>query len=130
MRILRAGEVPTRRLGAEERATYDSDILRIVITRMPPRTQNEHWHERLVEATYVLEGEIEVCERDGDGEPAWVRLGPDDCVVWLPGRSHNVRNLGPAHARTLTAKFAAPLDLDAEAFALLAAGDWIGRETS
>ena len=128
MQIIRQRDAPTKELGREQRWYYQSEQLRVVITRIPPgHVQNEHRHEHLYDAVYVLEGEVEVSERlDGVLRSETVSAG--DFVVFSPGPHHNVANRPSAPAVTLTLKFSPDLRLDAEAFNALCETDWYSFE--
>lgn len=123
MKVLHKSDAPAEMLGDEARRRYTADHLRIVVTDIPAgHVENEHSHDRLGEAIWVLAGEVEISERDAGGVTTeTIREG--DLVVFGPGRFHNVANRSASPARMLTVKFATPLDLETTDFA-----DWRGYD--
>jgi quercetin dioxygenase-like cupin family protein len=130
MQIIREKDAATKQLGREQRSYFQSEQLRAVITRLPPgHVQNEHRHERLYDAAYVLEGEIEVSEV-ADNEPRSERASAGDFVVFRPGAYHNVANRSEAPAVTLTLKFLHDPQMDADTFNRLCETDWMPAEVA
>ena len=124
MKILHQSDAPLEMLGDEPRRRYTTNHLRVVITDIPAgHVENEHRHDRLGEAIWVLAGEVEIWERDADGVTTET-IGEGDLVVFSPGRFHNVANRSTMPARMLTVKFAVPLDIETTDFA-----DWRGYES-
>ncbi|MGH2967155.1 MAG: cupin domain-containing protein [Solirubrobacterales bacterium] len=124
MEIHRYETVPHELRGAEVRDQYDSEHFRIVVTHIPAgHVQNEHRHTHLYDITWVVDGEVEVSERDGDVVASAV-LRPGDLVVCSPGRFHNIANRSLGPATLLTLKFVRPTRLTPKQFADLCQGDW------
>lgn len=124
MKVIRRQDAPSRHLGQEQRWSYQGEQVRVVITRIPPgHVQNEHRHDKMYDATYVLEGEVEMSERL-DGELRWETVRKDDFVVFAPGPSHNIANRSDVDAVMLTLKFVRDPNIDAAFFQTLCETDW------
>ncbi len=128
MQIIRQIDTPSEELGRERRWYYQTEQLRVVITKIPAgHVQNEHRHEKMYDATYILEGEVEVSERiDGQVRHETAKAG--DFVVFAPGPYHNIANQSGSEAVMLTLKFVRDPDLEAESFRALCKTDWLPRE--
>lgn len=127
MQIVRQPDAPSEELGRERRWYYQSEQLRVVITRIPSgHVQNEHRHEKMYDATYILEGEVEVSERVDD-EVSCETATAGDFVVFAPGPYHNIANHSGSDAVMLTLKFVHDPDLEADAFRALCKTDWLPR---
>ena len=124
MDVQRRESAPHRTRGGETRHYFDSAHSRLVITRMPPaHVQNEHRHEVLYDVTWVIEGEVEVFEREGD-EVASAILSKGDVVFCAPGRFHNIANRSGRPAMLMTLKFPRPDNMTPAQFAALCEKDW------
>src|SRR5690242_17405095 len=103
MQVIRNADAPTRQIGDEVRQYFMLESAELIVTHVPVgHTQPLHRHAAVYEATYVLDGEIEVIE----GERR-ERLAPGSFVLFEPHHEfHTVANCGTSVAVTLTFKFA------------------------
>jgi redox-sensitive bicupin YhaK (pirin superfamily) len=134
MKVIMRQDARTERLGAaaqpqETRRYYDCDHVRLVITELPDGfEQKTHRHDDLYDITWVIEGEVEVSERDAGGTMRSRVLGEEDLAVLSPGLFHTVSNRSGRFARTLTIKFARPANVSADQFLASLKSDWHGEE--
>lgn len=113
-----------RRLGDEERTAFQGDQLRLVVTHIPPgHRQDAHRHERLIDATYVISGEVTAIEQADHGTDRAI-LTQGTFVIFEPGPHHTIENHSAQAALLLTVKCAHQADLTAEGFQHLCATDW------
>jgi quercetin dioxygenase-like cupin family protein len=130
MEILRGGDVPFKRSesSAETRRYYElaQHGFRLVETQMPPgHVQNEHRHDQLLDIILVLEGVVQVTQRE-DGVIREDILHAGDMACFSPPFFHNIANPSEQPARTLTLKIRADSGLSPDAVAKLFQTDWIG----
>jgi uncharacterized RmlC-like cupin family protein len=123
MEVSRASDAVVHQLAGETRRQYFAPRLRLGITSLSPsRAQTYHSHSELSESIFVVSGEIEAHEYEGN-EDRVVRLHEGDLVPFEPGPAHTLRNTSQAVATIVVVKYIANAGISPLEFREICASD-------
>ena len=102
MKIIRSKESKVQEYSKEIRRYYLFKDFRIVHTILFPEDQQDfHTHKKILEATYIIKGNIEVIT---ETEKKPITLKKNDLIIFFPNELHMIRNSSKKSSEIITFK--------------------------
>lgn len=102
MKIIRSKESEVKEYSKEIRRYYLFKDFRIVHTILFPEDQQDfHTHKKIIEATFIIKGNIEVII---DTKKKSIILKKNDLIIFFPNELHMIRNCSKRNSEIITFK--------------------------